>query len=275
MRNPYLPELAVIEDVREEALGVKTFTISFKKEKEFDAKPGQFVQVSVFGYGEFPVSVSKIIDSRKGRFQVTVRRMGKVTTKFLDLPPNSVIGIRGPHGNGYPIDKMEGRNVLMIAGGIGLTSIRSLALYLLENKSKYGDLKLLYGARTPSELLFKDFILSEEVRRKGLEILLTVDEPDEKWRGKVGVVTKLLDEVKVDPRTTIVAVCGPSPMLRFASEKLIGLGFSKDDVFLSFERRMQCGIGVCGHCMISHKRVCLDGPVFSLRDVEGVLDRVF
>lgn len=278
MGNPYMPELALIRESREETPEVKTFTISLKDVKPFKSKPGQFVELSVFGYGEFPASISAILDAEKGCFQCTVRRMGKVTKKFMELPANATIGVRGPFGNGFPVEEMEGRDILLIAGGVGLTSIKYLACYLVENRDSYGKLRLLYGARTPSDLLFRDsFPLSNrrEEGEKSLEVLLTVDEADEEWRGKVGVVTELLEKTEMKPNNTVVAICGPSIMMKFATERLMDIGFDDKHIFLSLERRMQCGIGMCGHCMIGQKRVCLDGPVFAYKEVKDTLERLF
>ncbi|MBA7558988.1 Anaerobic sulfite reductase subunit B [subsurface metagenome] len=277
MKNPYMPELALITEIKEETPEVKTFTVSLRDGKPFKSKPGQFIELSVFGCGEFPASISAILDE-KAYFQTTVRRMGKVTQKFMDLPVNSTIGIRGPFGSGFPVEEMEGSNVLLIAGGVGLTSIKYLARYLLENRDSYGNLKLLYGARTPSDLLFRDtFPLSNrgEVEKKGLEVLLTVDEADEEWKGNIGVVTELFGKTDLNPDNTLVAICGPSIMMKFATARLIDIGFDENQIFLSLERRMQCGIGMCGHCMIGQKRVCLDGPVFAYKDVKDTLERLF
>ena len=277
MKNPYMPELALITEIKEETPEVKTFTLSLRDGKPFKSKPGQFIELSVFGCGEFPASISAILDE-KAYFQTTLRRIGKVTQKFMDLQVNSTIGVRGPFGSGFPVEEMEGRNVLLIAGGVGLTSIKYLARYLLENRDSYGNLKLLYGAKTPSDLLFRDtFPLAdkEEGGKKDLEVLLTVDEADEEWKGNIGVVTELFGKTDLNPENTSVAICGPSIMMKFATARLIDIGFDENQVFLSLERRMQCGIGMCGHCMIGQKRVCLDGPVFAYKDVKDTLERLF
>ncbi|MBA7543471.1 Anaerobic sulfite reductase subunit B [subsurface metagenome] len=272
MKNPYMPELALITEIKEETPKVKTFTLSLRDGKPFKSKPGQFIELSVFGCGEFPASISAILDE-KGYFQTTVQRMGKVTQKFMDLPVNSAIGVRGPFGSGFPVEEIEGRNVLLIAGGVGLSSIKYLTRYLVENRDSYGNLKLLYGARTPSDLLFRDtFPLAD---REDLEVLLTVDEADEEWKGNIGVVTELFGKTDLNPENTSVAICGPSIMMKFATARLIDIGFDENQIFLSLERRMQCGIGMCGHCMIGQKRVCLDGPVFAYKDVEDTLERLF
>jgi NAD(P)H-flavin reductase len=188
-----------------------------------------------------------------------------------------VIGVRGPFGNGFPIEKMKGKNILMIAGGTGISVIKSLIHHLLDKREEYGELRLLYGAKTPKDLVFRNtFLLNEsEASKRGLTVTLTVDVPDEGWRGNVGTVVDLLHKTKVDPRNTIAVVCGPSVMMKVATEKLLGMGFDENSIIYSFERRMQCGIGICGHCMLGEKYVCLDGPIFTYAELRGVIERIF
>jgi NAD(P)H-flavin reductase len=275
--NPYIPELALIKDIKVESPEAKTFTVCLKEEKPFNYKPGQFVEVSLFGYGEFPVSVSEIVDMKKGSFQITVRQVGKLTHQLMEMPVNSVIGIRGPFGNGFPMEEMEGRDILLVAGGIGLSPIKYAVDYLLKNRDKYRSLKFLYGATSPSVILFKDTMASwsEEGQKKGLEVLLTVDIAEDGWQGNVGMVTDLFDRVQLDPPRTSAIICGPGVMMKAATTRLISRGFAEDQLFMSLERRMQCGMGMCGHCMIGQKRVCLDGPVFAYKDVNDTLERLF
>lgn len=277
MANPYIPELALIKDIKVESPEAKTFTVCLKEEKPFNYKPGQFVEVSLFGYGEFPVSVSEIVDMKKGSFQITVRQVGKLTHQLMEMPVNSVIGIRGPFGNGFPMEEMEGRDILLVAGGIGLSPIKYAVDYLLKNRDKYRSLKFLYGATSPSVILFKDTMASwsEEGQKKGLEVLLTVDIAEDGWQGNVGMVTDLFDRVQLDPPRTSAIICGPGVMMKAATTRLISRGFAEDQLFMSLERRMQCGMGMCGHCMIGQKRVCLDGPVFAYKDVNDTLERLF
>ena len=278
MENPYIPELARITDIRDESPKVRTFTIALRNERPFPYKPGQFVELSVFGTGEFPVSISGILAPARGGFRVSVRQSGAVTTNMMKLPVGATVGIRGPFGNGFPLDALAGRDVLLIAGGVGISPLKYLAECLLEQRDRYGKITLLYGSVSPSEVLFRDVLESwggEEGRRNGLETVLTVDAPSDGWEGNVGVVTELLGKVEVSPEKTNAVICGPSVMMRFTTERLIAMGFPGDHLFLSFERRMQCGMGMCGHCMIGEKRVCLDGPVFEYEAVKGVFDRLF
>ncbi|MBI4286555.1 MAG: FAD/NAD(P)-binding protein [Chloroflexi bacterium] len=278
MKNPYLPGLALIRDVNVESPEAKTFTISFKNERPFDCVPGQFIEVSVFGYGEFPVSVSEVIDSKKGYFQITVREMGKATRKLMTLPANATIGVRGPFGNGFPVKKVVKRNIILIAGGIGLSPLKYAAHYLLKHRDEYGDVELLYGAASPELILFRETLSAWKGKRgqgEGLGVTLTVDKPDSEWQGRVGVVTLLVDDIKLNPLNTSAFICGPGPMLKSATAKLLDVGFDEEQLLLSFERRMQCGMGICGHCMMGLKRVCLDGPVFTYQDIKDTLERVF
>ena len=273
-----MPELASIQSIKRETPTVRTFTIGLKNGRRFGCRPGQFVEMSLFGCGEFPVSVSKVVDPGRGRFEVAVRRVGKVTGRLLELSVGATVGIRGPFGNGFPLEKMMGMDVLLIAGGVGLSPLKSLVDYLLANREAFGKLKLLYGSVSPEELLFKDVLSSlngKQGKGKGIEVLLTVDEPDETWKGNVGVVTELLGKTELDPTNTNAVICGPSVMMKFAAERLIDLGLGEERLFLSFERRMQCGMGMCGHCTIGHKRVCLDGPVFAFKDIKSVMERLF
>ncbi|MCD6248604.1 MAG: FAD/NAD(P)-binding protein [Hadesarchaea archaeon] len=277
MKNPYLPELAVIRRVKEETPDTKTFRISFKNGEMFNYAPGQFVELTVFGYGEFPTSISSSPLSAKDYFESTVKCVGNVTAGLHRLPEGSIIGVRGPFGNGFPVEEMKGKNLLFVAGGIGLAPIRSLIHYAMENRKDYGTLKLLYGSRSPADLVFKDDIIlnEEEAEKRGLEILLTVDKGGEGWKGNVGVVTTLFEKTDITPENTVVAICGPSIMMKFVVEELLKRRFKGDQLLLSLERMMSCGMGMCGHCMIGSKYVCQDGPVFTYEETREWLENVF
>jgi sulfhydrogenase subunit gamma (sulfur reductase) len=279
MNNPYLPKLALIIDIVEETPNVRTLTITFKDKTSFDPQPGQFIELSLFGYGEFPVSIAGVIDPVVGIFQTTIRRMGGVTEKIADLKVNATVGVRGPFGKGYPLEKLNGQDVVLVAGGMGMASIKYLADCLLKDRDRYGRIILLYGAATPSDLLYKDnpLFYSSGPQEKKLEALVTVDKGDGVWNGNVGLVLDLLQ--KIDPALEIersmVAACGPSKMMKAVVDRFTQVGFREEQLLLSFERRMQCGMGICGHCMMGEKRVCLDGPVLSFRDAKDTLEKVF
>jgi sulfhydrogenase subunit gamma (sulfur reductase) len=277
MENIYLPELASIIEMIPETPNIQTLAISLQDQRPLGARPGQFLELTIFGYGEFPVSIAGIQGTGKNQFLITVQRKGRVTKELVNLQREATIGIRGPFGNGFPLQEMIGKDILLVTGGIGLAPVRFLIDHLLKNKNQYGSLKLLHGARTPSDLIYKNtFIFDQEkTKQSGLETFITVDEPDGNWKGYVGVVPELLSETEIVPAKTIAILCGPSIMMKSASLRLIEIGLSGDQIFLSMERRMQCGKGMCGHCMVGHKRVCIDGPVLSYESIKGVLDRIF
>jgi sulfhydrogenase subunit gamma (sulfur reductase) len=277
MENIYMPELASILDIKEETPSIKTLTISFQDQRPLVASPGQFVEITVFGYGEFPVSITGFVGSRKEQFKTTIQSRGKVTGEIGGLAIGSTIGIRGPLGYGYPLEAMKGRDVLIATGGIGLAAVRYLLDYLIEKRERYGVLKLLHGARTPADLIYKDTYLFDrnEVNERGLEVNMTVEQPDGKWKGHVGLVTELLDRTEIEQNNTVAVVCGPNVMMRHAAAALAHMGIEDNQIFLSMERRMQCGIGMCGHCMVGKERVCLDGPVMPYGTIKYALEKCF
>jgi sulfhydrogenase subunit gamma (sulfur reductase) len=278
MTNPYVPNLASITAITEEAPNIRTFTVSFKENTKFDPQPGQFVEFSMFGYGEFPVSISGLADAVNGTFQTTVRRMGGVTEKIGDLKVNSTVGIRGPFGKGYPLEKMAGKDALLVAGGMGMASIKFLADHLLKDRDKYGRIILLYGAATSADMIYKNIpMFSDKPGASKLEVLLTVDKADSSWKSNVGMVTALVGKIQppLNQSKTMVAACGPSKMMKAVVDTFTAAGFSGEQLLLSFERRMQCGMGMCGHCMLDQKRVCLDGPVIAFHEVKDSLEQLF
>jgi len=272
MSNPYIPNLAVIEEMRDEAPDVRTFRfrlIDREKQEGFSFIPGQFVELTVFNYGEAPFSLSSS-PLEKRFFELTVKRTGVVTNALFRLKEGDVVGIRGPFGNGWPIEEMRNENILLIGGGIGLVPLRPLIKYILENRGEFGEVILLYGARTPKDIVFKKEL---EEWRKDIDVHLTVDRGDESWSGRVGVVTVLFDEIEVDPNNTFSVQCGPPIMMHFVTKKLRELGFAHERISLSLERQMKCGMGFCGHCMVSGRFVCKDGPVFKYDVIETFLER--
>ncbi|MEW5723712.1 MAG: FAD/NAD(P)-binding protein [Thermodesulfobacteriota bacterium] len=274
MKNIYMPEVCALVDLKEETPNITTLTVTLGGGREFDCRPGQFVEFTVFGQGEFPVSVADVVDPARGVFKVTVQRIGKVTREVARLSVGSKIGIRGPFGHGFPLEQMAGKDVCLISGGVGLAGSWLLLQRLLQDKARYGRLNLLYGARTPEDMIYKDALFPKTGRGEaaGFETLLTVDSADNGWRGRLGLVTELLTESRLDPENTVAAVCGPGVMIKAAARRLMDLGLADERVFVSLERRMQCGMGICGHCMVGWKRVCLDGPVFSLAEIKGALE---
>ena len=258
----YVPEVARIVRVRDLTALERLFEIELPGRRSLGHRPGQFVQLSIFGFGEAPISVSSP-PSQRGSFELCVRKMGGLTSKLHSLGEGDTVGIRGPFGNGFPIECLPKMDVMIIAGGIGLGPLRSLIKRVLHDRDAYGRLVILYGTKTPGDILFADEIEAWKADQRN-EIYVTVDEPAAGWAGHVGVVTTLFPEVTIEPSNTVVVSCvGPPVMYRFVHLKLRSLGVPDEQVYFSLERRMKCGVGKCGHCQIDHRYVCVDGPVFS------------
>jgi len=258
----YLPMAATV--VRTEPVTAidRYFEIRLDSGAELGHIPGQFVNISVPGIGEAPLSISSSPDLR-GSFEMVIRKVGRVTNALHGLSVGAHIGVRGPLGTCFPLDdELTGKDVLIICGGIGLVPVRSAIQYLLNRRDAYGDLSILYGTRTPADRLFTDEI--EDWRaRENVTFLETVDRADESWRGNVGVITTLLPKVSVSPASTWVIICGPPIMYKFVISDLAARGVPLDHIYVSLERRMKCGVGKCGHCQINNLYTCLDGPVFN------------
>ncbi len=274
MENIYLPQVAVIQDIIDETYDAKTFTLSFEDEaynKKFSYKSGQFVEASLFGVGEAPFGFSSN-PNHKGTFDITVRAVGKVTEAMHRLKVGDTMGIRAPLGNSFPLEESKGFDILIVAGGIGLPPLKSLIEPMLDARDDYGEFTILYGARTP-----KDRIHTKELEawsdRKDVTLMQTVDQADENWDGHVGVVTTLFEKVKIDSKTTVAFTCGPPIMIRFVIQDLLTMGFPEDRIISTLERYMKCGVGKCGHCAIGHKYVCVDGPVFSYKQMKRLPEK--
>ncbi len=232
--------------------------------------PGQFNMLYVFGTGEVAISISGA-PSDQGRLVHTVRGVGSVTKRLRELNQGDVIGVRGPFGNTWPVEAARGHDVVLVAGGIGLAPLRPALYHVLEHREDYGRVVLLYGSRSPRELLYIDE-LSEWRGRLDMDVLISVDNADRMWKGSVGVVTKLIGRAPFDPHNAIALVCGPEIMMRFTGRELVTRGVPPEMVYVSMERNMKCAIGFCGHCQIGPKFVCKDGPVFRYDEVSGMLE---
>ncbi|MBI4753253.1 FAD/NAD(P)-binding protein [Candidatus Desantisbacteria bacterium] len=276
MTNPYLPHLAKIIRIIPQMNDVRLFQIRLEDEglrNNFNHRPGQFVMISVLGTGEAPISISSS-PTRPGIIELCIRKAGKVTDALFRLKENATVGLRGPYGNGYFMEKIKGNNLLIIAGGIGMAPLRSLLWYSLDNRDDFENIILMYGTKTPKEMLFKDELFSL-LDREDIKCLLTVDKDDTgTWKANTGFVPKLFDLVNLSPATTYAAICGPPIMYQFVLQKLIECSFSKDRIMMSLERRMQCGIGKCLHCSVGHKYTCTDGPIFTYWDVMNMQEVV-
>jgi len=273
MNNPYIPDLVVIRKIttENEERDIKTFELVFKDPeamKSFGYRCGQFAEISVFGAGECPIGIaSSPMD--KNCIQFTVKRVGAVTTALHNSEEGTIIGVRGPYGNGFPMEKMEGRNVVVVGGGFAFTTLRSLTNFMLHeaNREKFKDLTVIYGARTPGELIYK-YDIETWGKRKDINLNVTIDRAVPGWTGLVGFVPAVLKEVAPSSDNAIAIVCGPPIMIKFTMPIIDELGFSPEDVYLSLEMRMKCGIGKCGRCNIGNKFVCKDGPVFTYEELK-------
>ena len=267
--QPTLAEMVKIEQLTETE---KLFTLYLEGGRDLGHRAGQFVEVSVFGIGEAPFSVTSS-PTRNSTFELCVRDVGDVTGALHRMKPGSTIGIRGPFGNGFPVDKMKGQDLLFAPGGLGLAPLRSLINQVLDERESFGRVIILYGARNPSELLFKDELAQWEAR-DDVELYVTVDRGDESWTGNVGVITTLFPKITMNPRSTVAVTVGPPVMYRFVLMELLGKGIQDGRIFLSLERRMKCGLGKCGHCQINNVYVCQKGPVFSYAQLKELPEAI-
>lgn len=261
----YLPQLAELIKVKSIAEREKLFEFKLQDAKELGHKPGQFVEVSFFGIGEMPVSVSSS-PTRKGSFQLAVRNVGSVSNALHNSTEGATIGIRGPFGKGFPLESLKGKDILIVAGGIGLFPLRSLINYILDTRSDFGRLIILSGSKTTGERMFTNE-LRRWHERQDCELLETVDVGDEHWTGNVGVVTTLFPKVDIDPKSTFAITVGPPVMYRFVISQCQKKGISDEQILVSLERRMKCGVGKCGHCQINGIYVCQEGPVFTYAEI--------
>jgi sulfhydrogenase subunit gamma (sulfur reductase) len=267
----YMPSPAKIAAVRALSAADKLFTIELPWGQSLGHQPGQFVEVSVLGVGEAPISISSSPSRSNGTFELCVRRVGDVTNALHGLEAGATIGVRGPYGHGFPLEKMVGKDLLLAIGGLGMAPARSLINQVLDStgRSAFGRVIILYGAKRPDELLFLDE-LDAWARWADVELHLTVDRPENSWAGHVGVITSLFRLVTVNPRNTVAATIGPPAMYRFVLIELLGKGIPEGQIYLSLERRMKCGVGKCGHCQVGHLYCCQHGPVFSYAQVKSI-----
>ncbi len=272
MHNPYLPYPVTVRKITAEngARDIKTFELVFRNDTDrerFAFRCGQFAELSVLGAGECPIGIASS-PMETEHVQFTVKRMGVVTSTLHNFEEEAVMGVRGPYGNGFPMDMLEGSNVVIVAGGFAFTTLRSLTKYILhpENRERFGELTVIYGARSPGELIYK-YDLEAWAEMENIQLHVTVDAGDEGWDGLVGYVPTILKEVAPSPENAVAVVCGPPIMIRFSIPVLNELGFPPSRIINSLEMRMKCGVGKCGRCNIGNKYVCKDGPVFTLEQL--------
>jgi len=267
-KNIYQPLRAKLKEVIDESPLIKTFILI--PEKEFSFKTGQFIELCVDGIGEAPFtpSSSPLVTEK---LEVTIMKTGYVTQYMHNLKPGVFMGIRGPYGRGYPVEKFYGKEVLILGGGCGLAPIRSL-LYALEGiKDKLKKVILCYGSKTPSDCIYKPLFNRLNSTEK-FEAYRTVDKAEEGWDGSVGVVTTLLNRIQVEIKNSVAVVCGPPVMMKFGTIRLLEMGYTDDQIYLSMEKNMSCGLGKCGHCMMGEFFVCKDGPVFTYNELKNTPD---
>lgn len=273
MINPYYPEIARVIKVKKVAEGMNLLTLAFQQRKQvqFKYSAGQFVEVGLPGYGEAPFDLCSPVEM-KNAFQVTVREVGELTRKLDRLKNGDRVFVRGPFGNGFPgAAKLKKKNLLIVGGGCGMITFRSIILDAAKNKD-YKKIQVFYGVKTPGELLYRD---EYPLWRKGVELELIIDKPHPKWQGKVGLITTLFDQTKI-VENAYALLCGPAVMYKFVLAKLKALNFKDEDIFLSLERRMECGLGVCQHCSpgFSSVYVCKQGPVFAYSQLKEMPEAI-
>jgi NAD(P)H-flavin reductase len=270
--NVYLPHIAVIEKIIDETPTIRTFHFNFKDEKlrsEFHFESGQFAELSVFGVGEATFCITSS-PTRKDHLECTVNSVGTVTRALHRLSTGDEIGFRGPYGNSFPLESLQGKNLLFIGGGIGLAPLRSLIWNVIDNRKNYANVHIIYGARTAGDLCFQ-YDLDTWHRDETVELITTIDREHEDWKGRVGLVPQVLEQVGPSPNDTVAIVCGPPIMIRFTFPVLDKLGFTPEQMITTLEKRMKCGIGKCGRCNIGNLYVCRDGPVFTYGQIKGFI----
>ena len=270
MENPYLPYPVRIDQIitETEDRNIKTFKLVFlnpEDEKKFAYHPGQFAELSVAGKGEVPIGIASS-PTEKGFLLFTVNKTGLVTTFLHNMKEGDIMGVRGPMGNWYPLDQMEGKNIVIVAGGFAFTTLRSTIVYLLDpaNRPRFKDITVIYGARTPGMLLYKDELAAWEAR-DDIKVHITVDGTDDPdWKYNIGFVPAITEKKAPSAENAYALVCGPPIMIKFTQPALEKLGFPPERIIMSLENRMKCGIGMCGRCSVGPEFVCKDGPVFTL-----------
>ena len=276
--NPYIPMpveiIKIIDEV--ETHDIKSFRLKFlnkEDEAKFNYLPGQFSELSIYGKGESPIGIASS-PTEAGYVEFTVQRAGAiqpglVTAALHEMDEGAKIGLRGPLGNSWPIEFLEKKNIVVVGGGFAFTTLRSLINYMLhkDNRSRFGEITVIYGARTPGLLLYKDELAAWE-KRDDIKTIITVDKGDETWKGREGFVPAVCKDVAPSPKNAVAVICGPPVMIKFTLPVFFDLGFSKENILTSLEMRMKCGIGKCGRCNVGSKYVCSDGPVFSLAELD-------
>lgn len=270
MINEYVPNLAIIKKIIQETHNTNTYVLEFSDkqlQKSCSCIPGQFMMYSVFGAGESAISLSDI--DNNGDITTTIRNVGSVTNAILNLKEGDSIGIRGPYGTGWPLNEAKGKNVLIVAGGMGIAPLRGVITHIKNQREDFGHLEIIYGARTANDMIFKyEFKKWRRIKNSRLDLTADTIPINAPFECKSGLVTSCFPSMKTHHRNAIALLCGPELMIRYAAKCLETIGFKDNQIYLSLERRMKCGIGKCGHCQIGLKYACKDGPVFNYTDIK-------
>jgi len=266
MESPYLPFLGMIERSMRVSEKERFFSVAPSNESMLDYRPGQFFMVGLPGYGEAPISITSAPGEK--RIELCIRAVGNLTNALHKLHKGDRMWLRGPFGRGFVLDEFSGKDIIFVAGGIGIVPMRSLLKAVLAKKDNFGKLTLIYGSKTPEEILFAEEM--DTWRRQGMDVQLTVDKADARWKGNTGVVTTLIPKVGVKDKNTLGVIIGPPVMYRFVILSLKAKGLGPEDIYMSLERRMKCGVGKCGHCQINSVYVCQCGPVFKMSEITGL-----
>lgn len=267
--NPMRPLLGTLVDIKDLADEIKLFQVELNGES-FDYQPGQFAFVSAFGVGEAPFGIAST-SSRTSALEFAIAQVGTVTSALHSLEPGATVGVRGPLGNSFPLEEMQGKHIIVLGGGIGGAPLRPVIHSILDNRADYGHLTILWAARRPSLLVFTDEY-DEWRNATDTELHLTVDQGDDSWTGSEGLITQLLEELAPSPENAAAIICGPPIMIKFVILGLQKLGFADEQMIMTLEAKMKCGIGKCGRCNMGDRFVCLDGPVFSYIEVSRFLE---
>jgi NAD(P)H-flavin reductase len=265
--SPWAVRFAAVRAVTPETPGVQTYDLTFDNGNGLGFRPGQFNMLFLPGVGESAVSMSS--DPADAVLRHTVRAVGNVTRAMARLRPGDRVGVRGPFGTAWPVDDYRGKDVVIVAGGIGLAPLRPAVYHMIRHRAGYGRVTVVHGARKPADLLYPTEY--EAWRAAGIDVQVTVDVGSPGWRGAIGVVTVPLARLPLDPARTGVFACGPDVMMRFAAAGAADRGVSKSDIWVSLERNMNCAVGLCGHCQLGPEFVCKDGPVFPFDRVRRLM----
>ena len=270
--DPFVPTPARVRSISRETHDTLTLEIAPEQDDHFEPfQPGQFSMLYVYGVAELPISISGD-PGKTSTLTYTIRSVGQATNQLVTRGRNDWVGVRGPYGRGWPMIEAKGKDVVVVAGGIGLAPLRPALYHMFARREDYGRIMLLYGARSPKDMLYRKELQSWK-KQPATQVFTTVDYGGLNYRGHVGVVTTLFRRLRLDPAKTVAIACGPEIMLRFVAMEFEARGLSRDDIYISMERNMKCGTGFCGHCQFGAAFICKEGPVFSYRQVEDWIHR--